>query len=137
MKFEELCDARYSLRKFDSRPVEAEKLQKVLEAGRKAPTAHNLQPQRFFVMQSEEALAKADACTACHFHSPVVIVAAYDPEISWKREEDGKNHGEIDVTLAVSQMMLQAAELGLGTTYVGMFNPEKLLEQFPEMKGLQ
>ena len=59
MKFEELCDARYSLRKFDSRPVEAEKLQKVLEAGRKAPTAHNLQPQRFFVMQSEEALAKA------------------------------------------------------------------------------
>ena len=84
MKFEELCDARYSLRKFDSRPVEAEKLQKVLEAGRKAPTAHNLQPQRFFVMQSEEALAKADACTACHFHSPVVIVAAYDPEISWK-----------------------------------------------------
>lgn len=137
MKFEELCDARYSLRKFDSRPVEAEKLQKVLGAGRKAPTAHNLQPQRFFVMQSEEALAKADACTACHFHSPVVIVAAYDPEISWKREEDGKNHGEIDVTLAVSQMMLQAAELGLGTTYVGMFNPEKLLEQFPEMKGLQ
>ena len=88
MKFEELCDARYSLRKFDSRPVEAEKLQKVLE-------------------------------------------------IAWKREEDGKNHGEIDVTLAVSQMMLQAAELGLGTTYVGMFNPEKLLEQFPEMKGLQ
>ena len=50
MKFEELCDARYSLRKFDSRPVEAEKLQKVLEAGRKAPTAHNLQPQRFFVL---------------------------------------------------------------------------------------
>ena len=137
MKFEELCDARYSLRKFDSRPVEAEKLQKVLEAGCKAPTAHNLQPQRFFVMQSEEALAKADACTACHFHPPVVIVAAYDPEIAWKREEDGKNHGEIDVTLAVSQMMLQAAELGLGTTYVGMFNPEKLLEQFPEMKGLQ
>ena len=63
--------------------------------------------------------------------------SSYDPEISWKREEDGKNHGEIDVTLAVSQMMLQAAELGLGTTYVGMFNPEKLLEQFPEMKGLQ
>ncbi len=38
---------------------------------------------------------------------------------------------------AMPQMMLQAAELGLGTTYVGMFNPEKLLEQFPEMKGLQ
>ena len=66
-----------------------------------------------------------------------MIVAAYDPEISWKREEDGKNHGEIDVTLAVSQMMLQAAELGLGTTYVGMVQSrKKLLEQFPENEGL-
>ncbi len=137
MNFEELCDARYSLRKFDSRPVEEEKLNKVLEAGRKAPTAHNLQPQRFFVMKSEEALEKADACTACHFHPPVVIVVAYDPEAAWKREDDGKNHGEIDATLAVSQMMLQAAELGLGTTYVGMFSPEKLLEAFPQMKGLK
>lgn len=138
MKFEELCDARYSLRKFDSRPVEGGKITESAGGRTQSPRPHiNLQPQRFFVMQSEEALAKADACTACHFHSPVVIVAAYDPEISWKREEDGKNHGEIDVTLAVSQMMLQAAELGLGTTYVGMFNPEKLLEQFPEMKGLQ
>ena len=108
MKFEELCDARYSLRKFDSRPVEAEKLQKVLEAGRKAPTAHNLQPQRFFVMQSEEALAKADACTACHFHSPVVIVAAYDPEISWKREEDGKKAGIITPSTKTRLMELEA-----------------------------
>lgn len=90
MKFEELCDARYSLRKFDSRPVEAEKLQKVLEAGRKAPTAHNLQPQRFFVMQSEEALAKADACTACHFHSPVVIVAPMIQRFPGKGKRTGK-----------------------------------------------
>ncbi len=137
MNFEELCEARYSLRKFDNRLVENEKILKVLEAGRKAPTAHNLQPQRFFVMKSEEALAKADSCTACHFHPPVVIVVAYDPEVAWKREEDGKNHGEIDAALAVSQMMLQAADLGLGTTYVGMFSPEKLLEQFPEMEGLK
>lgn len=47
-----------------------------------------------------------------------------------------KNHGEIDATIAATQMMLQAADLGLGTCYVGMFSQEKLHETFSEMKGL-
>ena len=136
MDFVKLSAERYSLRKFSDRPVEAEKLAAVLEAGRNAPTAHNLQPQRIFVLRSPEALEKADACTAAHFHPPVILVVAYDPEAAWKRETDGKNHGEIDAAIAATQMMLQAADLGLGTTYVGMFDPEKLLAVFPEMAGL-
>ena len=136
MEFLQLSEARYSLRKFSNRPVEAEKLAAVLEAGRNAPTAHNLQPQRIFVLQSPEALEKADACTAAHFHPPVILVVAYGPEAAWKRETDGKNHGEIDASIAATQMMLEAADLGLGTTYVGMFEPEKLLAAFPEMAGL-
>ena len=111
-------------------------LQQVLEAGRNAPTAHNNQPQRIFVLQSPEAMAKADACMGCHFHPPVLLAVAYDPAAAWDREDDGKNHGEIDATIAVTQMMLQAADLGLGTTYVGMFDPEKLTAAFPEMAGL-
>ena len=136
MEFLQLSEARYSLRKFSDRPVEAEKLAAILEAGRNAPTAHNLQPQRIFVLRSPEALEKADACTAAHFHPPVILVVAYDPEAAWKRETDGKNHGEIDAAIAATQMMLAAADLGLGTTYVGMFEPEKLLAAFPEMAGL-
>lgn len=136
MDFATLSAARYSLRKFSDRPVEPEKLAAVLEAGRNAPTAHNNQPQRIFVLQSPEALEKADGCTAAHFHPPVILVVAYDPAAAWKREEDGKNHGEIDAAIAATQMMLQAADLGLGTTYVGMFQPEKLVETFPEMAGL-
>lgn len=54
-------------------------LQQVLEAGRNAPTAHNNQPQRIFVLQSPEAMAKADACMAGHFHPPVLLAVAYDP----------------------------------------------------------
>jgi nitroreductase len=134
MEFAQLAAQRYSLRKFSDRPVEPEKLTQVLEAGRSAPTAHNFQPQRIFVLQSPEALEKADGCTAAHFHPPVILVVAYDPQVSWKRETDGKDHGEIDAALVAAQMMLQAAELGLGTTYVGMFQPEKLLEAFPEME---
>ena len=135
MEFAQLAAQRYSLRKFSSAPVEPEKLALILEAGRSAPTAHNNQPQRIFVLQSPQALAAADACTAAHFHPPVILVVAYDPQVAWKREEDGKNHGEIDAAIAATQMMLQAAELGLGTTYVGMFQPDKLLSAFPQMAG--
>ena len=120
MDFEKLCAERYSLRKFSDRPVEAEKLEKVLEAGHNAPTAHNLQPQRILVMQSKEALEKAEECTACKFHPPVILVVAYDPAKAWNREGDMKNHGEIDATIAATQMMLQAADLGLGTCYGGL-----------------
>ena len=130
-----LSAARYSLRKFSDRAVEPEKLALVLEAGRNAPTAHNFQPQRIFVLRSPEALEKADACMGSHFHPPVLVAVAYDPAVSWKRETDGKDHGEIDAAIAATQMMLQAADLGLGTTYVGMFEPEKLLAAFPEMAG--
>ena len=135
MDFNVLSAARYSLRKFSDRAVEQEKLALVLEAGRNAPTAHNFQPQRIFVRRSPEALEKADACMGSHFHPPVLVAVAYDPAVSWKRETDGKDHGEIDAAIAATQMMLQAADLGLGTTYVGMFEPEKLLAAFPEMAG--
>ena len=70
-------------------------------------------------------------------HAPVVIAVGYDPKESWHREHDGKDHGEIDASIAVTQMMLQAADLGLGTTYVGMFRPVDLVKTFPEMEGLE
>lgn len=135
MDFKALSAARYSLRKFSSQSVEQEKLDLILEAGRNAPTAHNNQPQRVFVLRTPEALEKADACAHSHFHPPIILAVAYDPAVSWKREIDGKDHGEIDAAIAATQMMLQAADLGLGTTYVGMFDAEKLLAAFPEMAG--
>ena len=136
MDFAQLCKKRYSVRKFSTKPVEEEKLNAILQAGISAPTAKNLQPQRFFLITSKEGLAKADACMASHFAPPAIIMVAYDPKEAWVREEDGKNHGEIDATIAVTQMMLQAAELGLGTTYVGMFSVDGLHKAFPELNGL-
>ena len=116
--------------------MEPEKLAVVLEAAHNAPTAHNNQPQRVFVLQSREALEKADECMDSHFAPPMILAVAYDPEVAWKRAQDGKNHGEIDASIACAQIMLQAADLGLGTTYVGMFDPDKLMAAFPEMAGL-
>ena len=111
MNFNELTRARYSLRKFDPRPIEEEKLRLLLQAAQSAPTAHNNQPQ-------------------------YLLVVCYDPAAAWVRAGiDGKNHGEIDAAIATAQIMLQAADLGLGSTYVGVFDPEKLALALPELAG--
>ena len=62
MEFLELAKSRYSVRKFDPRPVEEEKLQKILESGRVAPTAKNMQPQKIYVLESPEAIAAIQRC---------------------------------------------------------------------------
>ncbi len=70
MDFAKLCAERYSLRKFDTRPVEREKLDLILEAGRNAPTAHNKQPQRIFVLQSGRGAGKGGRLHGLSFPSP-------------------------------------------------------------------
>lgn len=91
MNFNELTRARYSLRKFDSRPIEEEKLHLLLQAAQSAPTAHNNQPQYLLVCKSPDALARVDRCTTMHFGAPVVLVVCYDPAAAWVRTGiDGK-----------------------------------------------
>jgi nitroreductase len=129
MDFEKLARERYSLRKFADTPVEPEKLEKVLEAGRISPTAKNFQSQRVFVLQSPEALAKCDQLTPCRYGSPCVLVVGYDKDEAWVRDQfDNKNHGEIDSAITATHMMLQAADLGVGSVWVGIFDIFKVNE---------
>lgn len=128
--FLELAGARYSVRKFDPRPVEQEKLENVLQAGRIAPTACNNQPQKVYVIRSEEGLARLRRCTTCHFSAPVVLLVCYDERLSWKRSFDGQDSGFVDASIVTTQMMLQAAELGLGSTWVMYFDPARTREEF-------
>jgi nitroreductase len=130
MKFIKLAEERYSLRKFSEKPVEKEKLDLVLQAGRFAPTACNYQPQRILVIEDEEALAKFKICTPCHFNAPMALLICYDNTVSWKRNFDGKDSGDNDVGIVVTHLMLQAAELGLGTTWVGNFDPANIKKEF-------
>jgi nitroreductase len=119
MEFEELARNRYSLRKFSPKPVEKEKLDLILEAGRLAPTACNYQPQRILVIKSEEALAKLKKCTPYVFDAPTALLVCYDGKVSWKRGYDGKESGDIDASIVGTHLMMEAAQLGLGTTWVG------------------
>jgi len=130
MNFLQLAKERYSVRKFSNKKVEKEKLDLILEAGRVAPTALNYQPQRILVLDTEESLSKLKLCTRYHFNAPLVLLVCYDSTVSWKRSFDKEDMGDVDASVVTTHMMLQVAELGLGTTWVGGFNPDTIKETF-------
>lgn len=130
MDFMELAESRYSVRSFQSTPVEQEKLDLILQAGRLAPTACNNQPQSILVLKSSEAMEKLKRSTKCHFDAPMAIIICYDKNSSWKRPYDQKDHGDIDASIVTAHMMLEAHALGLGTTWVCHFNPATLISDF-------
>ena len=128
--FMELAAGRYSVRHFSSQPVEQEKLDLILEAGKLAPTAVNSQPQMIYVLRSEDAMAKANQMSPCMYCAPTAFLFCYDDNRVCRRGENG-NFGEIDVTIVLTHMMLEAYNLGLGTCPVGAFNiaeAKRLLE---------
>ena len=130
MNFSVLAKERYAVRKFIDQIVEKEKLDLILEAGSVAPTAVNYQPQRILVIEAEESVAKLKSCTPYHFSAPLALLVCYDSTVSWKRSHDKKEMGEVDASIVATQMMLQAHELGLGSTWVGHFNPDIIRESF-------
>ncbi len=134
--FAQLARQRYSVRKFDDRPVAPELLAQVLNAAMLAPTAKNYQSQRIIVATSAGALARLRACTQCHFGAPVIMILAFDAAKASVRATDGKNCGEQDIMIAADHMMLQAADLGLGTTFVGLYDEKALREAFVQLAGL-
>lgn len=134
MNFLDLCKQRYSVRQFDSRPVEEEKLEQILEAGRIAPTAANKQPQKIYVLQSEEARAKLASVTRMTYGAPVVLLVCYDKNVSWKstpktygEDYDG---GEMDACIVGTQMMYMATELGPGTLWARGFSTKQVHKLF-------
>ena len=139
MDFFELAKRRWSVRKYADRPVEEDVLQKVLEAGRLAPTAMNYQPQRIFVLKSEEAMEKLRGATRMAFNAPMALLICYDRRISWKAHSFGDDHegGPIDAAIVTTMMMCQATELGLGTLWVRGYKTADILEAFPMPEGLE
>lgn len=136
MDFLNLVKERYSVRKFSSKKVEQEKIDLILEAGRLAPTAVNYQPQRILVLDTEDSLNKLKACTPYHFHAPLALLVCYDNTASWKRSYDGKDMGEVDASIVATHMMLEVTSLGLGSTWVGHFDPQKMKAAFALPKNI-
>ena len=128
MEFKEVVKNRYSCKRFNGRQVESDKLKAILEAGRLAPTAKNLQEQRIYVIQSDEALARIDAATPCRYGAPTVLVVAYDKNNVFTYPGGKYNSGAEDATIVATHMILAAADEGVDSCWLNFFDPEKLAE---------
>lgn len=132
MDLRTIIENRYSVRSYQSKEVEKEKLIKILEAGQLAPSAVNNQPWHFIVVQEAENHAKVSEIYHREWfkEAPVYIIICGDHETAWKRKEDGKDHTDVDASIAIDHMTLQATELGLGTCWICNFYVEKCKDYF-------
>jgi nitroreductase len=119
----ETIKRRQSIRAYESREVEEEKLLAILEAGRLAPSAVNFQPWTFVVIRKDRARLKTVYDRKWFLSAPVVIAVCIDRGRAWKRA-DGRSYADVDAAIAMDHMILAATELGLGTCWVGAFNKE-------------
>lgn len=127
MKFIELAGKRVSIRSYTDQPVSKTMLHEVLEAGRLAPSACNKQPFQFMVVQDPDNLAAlAEGYPAPWFsEAPLVIAVCTEPKKAWHRSKhDDRCYADVDAAIAADHMTLAAADLGLGSCWIGAFNPE-------------
>ena len=124
MEFKEVIQKRYSCRKYSDRQVEKEKLEAVLEAGRLAPTAKNLQEQHVYVLQSAEALAKIDSVTPCRYGAQTVLVVAFDKTNVLTYPGGSRDSGVEDATIAATHMILAAADEGVDSCWINFLDPD-------------
>ena len=129
MDFMELAKRRCSVRAYEDRKVEPEKLERILEAARIAPTAKNLQPVKLLAVQSGEGLEKV-GMAANIYGAPLAIIVCADHQRAWTRPFDGKRFTDIDASILTDHMMLEATELGLGSVWICFFKPDVLREEF-------
>ena len=126
MEFKEVVKNRYSCKKYSGRVLEEEKLLAILEAGRLAPTAKNLQEQHIYVLRSAEALEKVDAVTPCRYGAPLMLAVAFDRENVYTYPGGKRSSGVEDATIVATHMILAAANEGVDSCWINNFDPEKI-----------
>ncbi|OQX94869.1 hypothetical protein B6I21_08385 [candidate division KSB1 bacterium 4572_119] len=142
----EIIKSRRSIRKYKEKSVDREKIDKCLEAARLAPSAENVQPWRFIVLDdpelknrfAEKVFTGIYSPTKFAGKAPVIIVMLARLDILANRigkQIQGIHYYFIDVGIAGEHLALQAQELGLGTCWIGWFNPRKARKFLKIPKG--
>ena len=130
MEFSRLLKERYSVRRFDQRPVTMEEVNRLLETVKDAPTACNNQPQRYLVLATRESMEKLAQCTRYTFNAPCAIVVCQNTAEAWVNPYDNENKGDLDAAIVATFLMLAIHDQGLGTCWVGSFDAKRLGELF-------
>ena len=135
MEFSDVIKNRYSCKKFSSEQIGKDKLDAILEAGRVAPTAKNLQEQHIYVVQSESALEAIDKLTPCRYNAPTVLIVAYNKNNVFTYLGDKRNSGIEDATIVATHLMLAAYNEGVDSCWINFFNPDELAKAliFPHL----
>ena len=138
MDFLDLVKSRYSVRAYKNEPVEEEKLKKIFEAARYAPTAVNYQPFKLIVIKTEGSEDELKKVYQAKWFSdaPLVICVCAIPGEAWIRK-DGKNFADVDATIVMDHIILEATNLGLGTCWVGAFDVKAAKEFLNLPEGVE
>ena len=124
MEFSDVIKSRYSCKKYDAtRQVTPEQLMAILEAGRVAPTAKNLQEQHVYVLQSEADIALIDELTPCRYGAPTVLVVAFDTKNVYTYPGDERDSGIEDAAIVATHMILAATNEGVDSCWLNRFDP--------------
>ena len=121
---------RRSIRKYNDKSVEKEKVQKILEAARLAPSAMNRQPYKILVVSKKEILSKINSACNQKWKAPIMLVMVSIPKEAWFRD-DGEEYWKADAAVAMHQISLAAYAEGLGTCWIAAFEEKdirKILE---------
>jgi nitroreductase len=124
MEFSDVIQKRYSVRSYKCDPLEEDKLQRVLEAARLAPTAANRQPFQLIVIHTagRETELRRIYDQAWFVQAPVIICGCAIPNKAWVRC-DGKNYSDIDIAIVMDHLILAATDVGLGSCWIAAFDP--------------
>ena len=138
MGFAELVRTRYSTRAYDPAPVDEAALARILEAVRLAPTAANRQAFRVVVLATEgrEDELRRIYDRGWFVQAPLVLAVCAVPAEGWVRAVDGWSAAGVDATIAMTHLILAAAEEGLGTCWVAAFDPTAAREVLDLPPGL-
>lgn len=130
MEYNKLISERFSVRSFTSEHLPQEVIDEILNAGHKAPTGCNYQPQRILVLNNEQSMSKLRKCTKCHFNAPCAMLVCHNKEESWIRPYDSALSSPVDAAIVTTHMMLMAHQAGVGTCWVMHFDPSAMRENF-------
>lgn len=126
MDFNTLAAKRYSCKKYSGKKVDQATLEKILEAGRLAPTAKNLQEQHIYVATSADALLTIDECTPCRYGASTVLVVAFNKNNVYTYPGGNRDSGIEDASIVATHLMLAAADADVDSCWVNCFDPDKL-----------
>lgn len=128
MELEEAIKKRTATRKFDKRQIEKEKLDRILNIARLAPSAKNIQPIKIYVVQSENGINKIDKTTKCRYGAPTVLIICGDKEEAYHK--DNYSTYEMDCSILATHIMLESANIDVDSIWIESFDQKMIKKEF-------